>query len=73
MLLLVHPDQGEETNMKRSMKDKAIGMSHEVKGKIKETVGRATHNPNLEVNGRVEKISGKVQKKIGQLEKRLGN
>jgi uncharacterized protein YjbJ (UPF0337 family) len=58
--------------MRRSTKDKAIGMSHEVKGRVKEKVGRATNDPDLEAEGRVEKIGGKVQKKIGQLERVLG-
>ena len=58
--------------MKQSTKDKAKGKFHEVKGKVKEKVGRATNNPDLEAEGQVEKIGGKVQTKIGQLEKRLG-
>ena len=57
--------------MKQSMKDKAEGKFHEVKGKVKETVGRATNDPDLEAEGQVEKIGGKVQKKIGQVEKVL--
>ena len=58
--------------MKPSTKDKAQGTFHEVKGKVKEKVGRATNNPDLEAEGQVEKIGGKVQKKIGQVEKLLG-
>ena len=54
--------------MKQSTKDKAKGKFHEVKGKVKETVGRATNDPDLEAEGLVEKIGGKVQKKIGQVE-----
>ena len=54
--------------MKQSTKDKAKGKFHEVKGKVKEKVGRATNNPALEAEGQVEKIGGKVQKKIGQVE-----
>ena len=57
--------------MKQSTKDKAKGKFHEVKGKVKEKVGRATNNPDLEAEGQVEKIGGKVQKKIGQVEKVL--
>ena len=45
----------------------------EVKGKIKEKVGKATNNPNLENEGANEKTAGKVQKKIGQIEKVLGD
>ena len=58
--------------MKQSTNDKAKGKFHEVKGKVKEKVGRATKNPNLEAEGQDEKIGGKVQKKIGQAEKVLG-
>jgi uncharacterized protein YjbJ (UPF0337 family) len=57
--------------MKPSTRDKAKGTFHEVKGKVKEKVGRATNNPDLEVEGQVEQIGGKVQKKIGQVEKVL--
>lgn len=55
--------------MKQSIKDKAKGTFHEVKGKVKEKVGRATNNPDVEAEGIGEKIAGKIQKKIGQLEK----
>jgi uncharacterized protein YjbJ (UPF0337 family) len=62
----------ENQSMKQSAKDKAKGVFHEVKGKVKEKVGRATNDPNLEAEGQGEKIGGKVQKKIGQVEKVLG-
>ncbi len=58
--------------MKQSIKEDAEGKLHEVKGKVKEKVGQATKNPDLEDEGQVEKIGGKVQKKIGQVEKVLG-
>ena len=58
--------------MKPSTKDKAQGTFHEVKGKVKEEVGRATNNPDLEAEGQAEKIVGKVQKKIGRVKKVLG-
>jgi len=55
--------------MKQSTMDKARGEFHEVKGKVKEKVGRATNNPDLEAEGQGEKIAGKIQKKVGQVEK----
>jgi len=58
--------------MKQSTKDRAKGKFHEVKGKVKEKVGRATNDPDLEAEGQVENIGGKVQNKIGQVEKVLG-
>jgi uncharacterized protein YjbJ (UPF0337 family) len=69
--------------MKQSAKDKAQGKSHEVKGTVKEKVGRATNSPDPEaerqveelrekaeeIRGKVDKIRAKVQKTIGQVEK----
>jgi uncharacterized protein YjbJ (UPF0337 family) len=58
--------------MKRSTKDKTEGTIHEVKGTIKEKVGRVTNDSDLEGKGIVEKIAGKIQKKIGQVEEAVG-
>ena len=55
--------------MNQSTKDEAKGKFHEIKGKVKERVGRATNNPDLEAEGQDEKIGGIVQKKIGQVKK----
>jgi uncharacterized protein YjbJ (UPF0337 family) len=55
--------------MKDSTKDQAEGKFHEVKGAVKEKIGHATDNPNLEDEGTAEKVAGKVQKKVGQVEK----
>lgn len=59
--------------MKNSTRDRAAGKAHEVKGKIKEKVGRTTKNPRLEDEGTDEKIGGKIRKKIGQVEKVFEN
>ena len=58
--------------MKSSMRDKAEGKFHQMKGKIKQVAGKISDNPKLEAAGTVEKISGKVQEKIGQLKKVFG-
>ena len=58
--------------MKQSTEDKAKGTFHEVKGKVKEKIGRSTNSPELEAEGQVEKVGGKIRKKIGQVEKVLG-
>jgi uncharacterized protein YjbJ (UPF0337 family) len=55
--------------MKPSTENELQGRVHEVKGKIKETVGELTNDPNLEGEGIGEKIAGKVQQKIGQVQK----
>jgi uncharacterized protein YjbJ (UPF0337 family) len=58
--------------MKSSIRDKAEGTFHQVKGKAKEIAGKLSDNPKLEVEGTVEKIAGKVQEKIGQVKKVWG-
>ena len=58
--------------MKSSIRDKAEGTFHEVKGKVKEIAGKITDNPKLEGKGKAEKIAGKVQEKVGQVKKVLG-
>jgi uncharacterized protein YjbJ (UPF0337 family) len=55
--------------MTQSTKNEIAGKVHEVKGNIKEKVGKLTNDPDLEGAGIGERIAGKVQKKIGQLEK----
>jgi uncharacterized protein YjbJ (UPF0337 family) len=58
--------------MKSSIRDKAEGTFHEVKGKVKEVSGKLSDNPELEAEGTNEKIAGKVQEKVGQVKKVLG-
>jgi len=58
--------------MKNSTKDQVEGKLHELKGSIKEAVGKISDNPKLEGEGTGEKIAGKVQGKVGQVEKVLG-
>jgi uncharacterized protein YjbJ (UPF0337 family) len=57
--------------MKASTKDRIQGKYHETKGALKEKVGSATGNPDLEANGRGEKVAGKVQNEVGQIESEL--
>ena len=58
--------------MKDSTKDKVEGALHQAKGTVKEQIGHATNNPDLEDEGTAEKVGGKVQKKVGQVEKVFG-
>jgi uncharacterized protein YjbJ (UPF0337 family) len=45
------------------------GKFHKVKGNLRETVGKITDNPKLEIKGKVEKITGEIQEKIGQVKR----
>jgi uncharacterized protein YjbJ (UPF0337 family) len=58
--------------MKPSTKNQAEGKLHVAKGKVKEIAGKLIDDPELEAEGRGEKISGKIQEKIGQVEKVVG-
>ena len=58
--------------MSDSLKNKVEGTAREAKGKIKETAGRATNNPDLADRGTAEKVAGKMQRKAGEVEKVFG-
>ena len=47
--------------MKPSTQDRTAGKLHEVKGKIKEEIGKATNDPNLEVSGKRRKRMAKFR------------
>ena len=51
--------------MKTSTKDKLKGTFHEVKGAIKEQVGKATNDREMKAQGKAEKTAGKVHQRIG--------
>ena len=44
----------------------------EVKGAVKEKVAKLTKDPDLETDGKVEKVAGRAQNTIGQVKKVLG-
>jgi len=60
-------------NMKTSTKDKIKGSFHEVKGTIKEEIGKATSDRNLKAEGKAEKKAGKVQQRIGDAKEAVAN
>lgn len=57
--------------MKSSTKDIAEGKLHQAKGKIKEVVGVAVNDHEMEIKGKGENAAGHVQEKVGQIEKVL--
>jgi uncharacterized protein YjbJ (UPF0337 family) len=58
--------------MKSSVTDKTEGKLHEAKGKVKEVIGKAVGNSNLEAEGKEEHADGKVQEKLGDVKKVIG-
>jgi uncharacterized protein YjbJ (UPF0337 family) len=58
---------------RQSTVDTTKGKLHEVKGAVRQQVGKLTDNQKLEANGRAEKIAGKAQSFVGKIEKKIGD
>lgn len=58
--------------MRNSTRQQIEGERHDAEGTAKEAEGKLTHDPDLEADGRIEKVAGIVQKKLGKLEKLVG-
>jgi uncharacterized protein YjbJ (UPF0337 family) len=52
-------------------KDRVVGSAKQIKGGIKQVVGKAVGDQKLEAEGRAEKIEGKVQSAVGGLKDAL--
>ena len=61
---LPHPITEENKSMD---KDRILGSAKEVKGKVKEELGKAVGDAKLEAEGKSDKVEGKVQNAIGSL------
>jgi uncharacterized protein YjbJ (UPF0337 family) len=69
---LLNSKSNRRNTMKSSTRDKAEGKMHQVKGKVKETVGKVVGNDDLEAEGKGENLEGKVQEKVGDAKKVVG-
>ena len=52
-------------------KDRIVGSAKEIKGSVKETIGKAVGDAKLESEGKAEKVAGKIQNAIGGLKDAL--
>jgi uncharacterized protein YjbJ (UPF0337 family) len=52
-------------------KDRVAGAAKEIKGSIKETIGKAVGDAKLQSDGKADQIAGKVQNAIGGLKDAL--
>ena len=55
--------------MEDSTKDKVKGNVDQASGTVKEKLGQATNDPDLEDEGTGEKLKGKAQEKVGDIKK----
>ena len=58
--------------MKSSNQDKTEGTAKDIKGKVKEGVGKAFGDKSLEAEGNGDQAKGAVQKKVGDVKKVFG-
>ena len=49
-----------------STTDKIKGATNETLGKVKQGIGKATDNPNLQAEGTVQEAKGDLQKGLGK-------
>ena len=54
-------------------KDRIAGAAKEIKGSVKETIGKATGDTKLEADGKADKVEGKIQNAVGGLKDALKN
>jgi uncharacterized protein YjbJ (UPF0337 family) len=56
------PAQSEETTID---KDRVVGSAKQIKGTVKQVVGKAVGDTKLEAEGNADKIEGQVQNAVG--------
>lgn len=52
-------------------KDRIVGSGKQIKGTVKEVVGKAVGDAKLESEGKADKVEGKVQNTIGGIKDTL--
>jgi uncharacterized protein YjbJ (UPF0337 family) len=52
-------------------KDRIVGAAKEIKGSVKETIGKVAGDAKLRSDGKADKIEGKVQNAFGGLKDAL--
>ena len=51
--------------------DRIAGAAKEIKGSVKETIGKAVGDAKLQADGRADQVEGKVQNAVGGLKDAL--
>ena len=46
-------------------KDRIVGSAKEIKGSVKETIGKAVGDAKLQSDGKADKVEGKIQNALG--------
>jgi len=52
-------------------RDRIAGAAKEIKGSVKETIGKAVGDAKLQSDGKADKVEGKIQNAVGGLKDAL--
>jgi uncharacterized protein YjbJ (UPF0337 family) len=70
---IVSPATCRHMEMDIMDKNRKEGLKHEVKGTVKETIGKVTGNKSKEIAGNLEKNAGKLQNQVGKASDAIRN
>jgi len=51
-------------------KDEVKGKGKQIKGRVREEVGKLTDNKTEQIKGKIEQVEGKVQEEIGKIKRK---
>ncbi len=68
-----HNDAHYHTTPTSGASDKVTGKLHEVKGGLKEDVGKVVHSNRMRAEGALEKNAGKAEQKEGDIKRSMGH
>lgn len=56
-----------------SLSDNLKSMGNKMKGEVKESVGKATNDPKLRAEGKLDHLKGEAQEKMAELKENISN
>ena len=68
---IIIPEQRTYGRVNMSMdEDEVKGKGKQIKGRIREEVGKLTDNKTEQIKGKIEQVEGKVQEEIGKIKRK---
>jgi uncharacterized protein YjbJ (UPF0337 family) len=52
--------------------DRVIGIGKQIKGSLKQAVGKATGDAGLQATGQIDRVEGRAQDTVGKIKEALG-
>lgn len=58
---------------KESVEQEIKGIGQQIKGKVKEGVGKVTNDPDLEADGNLDQVAGRIREKVGETGRKVSD